>query len=247
MQILIGVDDTDNIDSNGTGETLDELLAALREQQLGSGSLVTRHQLYIHEEIPYTTHNSAMCCQAEVLNLPDVIEFSRACIRGSCAAGSDPGLCIIDLERLRYQKRLIRFGRTAKESILKKRDALDVAGLHRQAVYLYELGGTGLGVIGALAGCGLRLSGYDGTVRAALDPPSVDQVMTVGELCVRFSLAGAVDERQCPVDAFDSVRFCCPTHAVFWRHEAVICLAEDKSGAALWRVCGRQELKGLVV
>ena len=149
-------------------------------------------------------------------------------------------------DRLRYKKRLVRFGNAAKKMILKKRDALDVADLHRQAVYLSEHGGTGGGVIGALAGCGLRLSGYDGKVKGKFKPPVENQVMTVGELCQMFSLSMAMDKDQQVIEASDTVRFCCPTKAVFWDHDAAIYLAKDKSGNAYWRVYSIQELKGIV-
>ena len=246
MRILIGIDDTDNIDSIGTGDVLENLLTQLRENKLGSGGYITRHQLYVHEEIPYTSHNSAMCCVAQVDYLLETIAFCRAYMDASCADGSDPGLCIIDLDRLRYKKRLIRFGQSAKSMILKKRDALEVSDLHRQAVYLSEHGGTGGGIIGALAGCGLRLSGFDGKVKGKLMPLAEDQIMTVNEMCQLFSVSDVMDIQQRPIDAMDTVRLCCPTKAIFWDHGTAMYLARDKSGKAAWRVYSIQELKGLV-
>ncbi len=246
MRILIGVDDTDNIDSIGTGEVLENLIAALNEKNLAAGSFITRHQLYVHEDIPYTSHNSAMCCEVEVENLYETVDFCRAFMNVSCADGSDPGLCIVDLDRIRYKKRLIRFGQAAKAMVLKKRDALDVADLHRQAVFLSEHGGTGEGIIGALAGCGLRLSGHDGKLKGKLKPPVENQAVTVGQLCEMFYLSTAMDKDQRPIDVSDTVRLCCPTKAIFWDHTPAMYLAKDKSGNAKWRVYSIQELKGIV-
>jgi hypothetical protein len=246
MQILIGIDDPDTLESIGTGEVLENLMSAMRENNLGAGSFVTRHQLYGHEAIPYTSHNSAMCCGAEVENLYETVDFCRAFMDTSCAAGSDPGLCIVDLDRLRYKKRLIRFGMSAKVTVLKKREALEVADLHRQAVYLSEHGGTGGGIIGALAGCGLRLFGYDGKLKGKLEVPGDNPVMTVGELCGLFNLSGAMDREHRPIDDTDAVRICCPTKAVFWGHNAALYLARNKNGQAPWRTYSVQELKGLV-
>ena len=62
MNIFICIDDTDNLESIGTGEVLEELMAALDAQQLAQCSFVTRHQLFIHPDIAYTSHNSSMCC-----------------------------------------------------------------------------------------------------------------------------------------------------------------------------------------
>ena len=246
MRLLIGIDDTDNVDSIGTGDVLENLMDKLRENELGSGGFITRHQLYVHEAIPYTSHNSAMCCIAEVDHLIKTIDFCRDFMDVSCAEGSDPGLCVIDLDRLRYKKRIIRFGQSAKSMVLKKRDALEVTDLHRQAVYLSEHGGTGDGVIGALAGCGLRLSGFDGKVKGKLLPLSEKQVITVGELCEMFEITSSMDIQQRPIDASDTVRLCCPTKAIFWNHKPAMYLARDKSGKAAWRVYSIQELKGLV-
>ena len=61
--LLICMDDTDSLDSPGTGEVLEELLARLAEEGLGRGSFITRHQLLVHPDIPYTSHNSSMCSQ----------------------------------------------------------------------------------------------------------------------------------------------------------------------------------------
>ena len=54
--LLICIDDTDSLDSPGTGQVLEELLACLAEEGLGLGSFITRHQLLIHPDIPYTSH-----------------------------------------------------------------------------------------------------------------------------------------------------------------------------------------------
>ncbi len=52
------------------------------------------------------------------------------------------------------------YGREAKRRVFSKDEAYDLAG--ELGVHLSEHGGTGIGVIGALAGAGLRLSGDDG-------------------------------------------------------------------------------------
>jgi hypothetical protein len=246
MRVLICIDDTDNLESIGTGEVLENLCAALYENGLGRGGFVTRHQLYLHEDIPYTSHNSAMCCEAEIEGLEKALHFCRAYMDASCAEGSDPGLCVVDLEKLESHEKLILFGVSAKNTVLKKKDAINTAELHQGAVYLSEHGGTGDGVIGALAGCGLRLSGSDGKVKGKLHPPETGAVMTVDELCLHCLLRDATDVNHQPVDPTDSVLFSVPTKAVFWQNKPTVYLTKDESGRAKWRVFGIQELKGLV-
>ena len=58
MKLLICIDDTDNLDSIGTGQLLENLCADLAARGLGRGGFVTRHQLLIHEEIEYTSGRS---------------------------------------------------------------------------------------------------------------------------------------------------------------------------------------------
>lgn len=247
MHILIGIDDTDNLDSIGTGEVLENLSAALVEAGLGQGGFVTRHQLYIHEDIPYTSHNSAMCCAMEAEKLDEVIHFCRDYMHTFCAPGSDPGLCIVDLDKLRYKKRIIRFGHSAKTRVITKSDAMDMVALYKRAIYLSEHGGTGGGVIGALAGCGLRLSGFDGKIKGKIAPLQTQPVITVETLCKTFSLGFAMDAQRNLISPSDTVWLSCPTKAVYWDHQAAIYLEKDQSGRAAWRVYNIQELKGLVV
>ena len=65
MEILVCIDDTDNIESRGTGELASMLADDLENNGWGLCRPVTRHQMLIHPDIPYTSHNSSMCfiCQ----------------------------------------------------------------------------------------------------------------------------------------------------------------------------------------
>jgi hypothetical protein len=103
-----------------------------------------------------------MCFTAEIPEgvLDDVIDYCCAQLRALSVPESDPGLCVAVTERLRAPQELIAFGRKAKKHILSKIEAYALA--ESLSVHLSEQGGTGQGVIGALAGAGLRLSGNDG-------------------------------------------------------------------------------------
>lgn len=247
MRILICIDDTDNLESIGTGEVLENLCAALEERNLGSSGFVTRHQLYIHENIAYTSHNSAMCCEAVVNDVNRVLAFCSEYMNTSCAEGSDPGLCIVDLDRLENHDELIQFGKSAKIQVLNKLEAYNTAARFPGSIFLSEHGGTGDGIIGALAGCGLRLTGCDGKIKGKLKPKKEKEVLTVDNLCRTNNLDFAMDLSRQPVSSDDTVRFYEPGKAVFWDHQKAVYLAEDESGEAKWRMLGKKELpKGLV-
>ncbi|KPK74876.1 MAG: hypothetical protein AMJ79_12975, partial [Phycisphaerae bacterium SM23_30] len=55
--ILIGIDDTDNAASRGTGFLARQLFRQCQNRQLRPLG-VTRHQFLIDPRIPYTSHNS---------------------------------------------------------------------------------------------------------------------------------------------------------------------------------------------
>lgn len=187
MDLLIGIDDTDDIDSRGTGEIAELMAEGLAGMGLASCGRVTRHQLLVHPDIAYTSHNSAMCFTAEIAaeELASVTSWCESSLAAECAEASDPGLCIVALERLACPQALVSYGREAKTRVIAKDEAYRLAA--DLDVHLSEHGGTGIGVIGALAGAGLRLSGDDGRFkgkfRIAGDADGVarvDEIKTLG-------------------------------------------------------------------
>jgi hypothetical protein len=182
MEILVGIDDTDNLESKGTGHLAEALSHSLRKNGWGEGGPVTRHQMLIHPDIPYTSHNSSMCFSAHIKEeyFSDFVNFGRDFLSSESASGSDPGLCIGDIDKVVYPDELMRFGICAKKMVLKKEDAYGVARMTR--VHLSEHGGTGLGVIGALAGIGLRMTGNDGRFKGHLKIGTPGYEMNVREL-----------------------------------------------------------------
>jgi hypothetical protein len=57
--VYIGVDDTDTLDSIGTGRVARGLAGYLENLGLGKSLGVSRHQLLVHDQIKYTSHNSS--------------------------------------------------------------------------------------------------------------------------------------------------------------------------------------------
>jgi hypothetical protein len=182
MKVLISIDDTDDIESRGTGEIAELLSEGIVRMGWGKCGPVTRHQLLVHPDIPYTSHNSSMCFPAEIPEtmLDAVIDYCSSALKEESAPSSDPGLCVMVPERVSCPDALIDYGRKAKTAVISKDEAYQTAAVHN--VHLSEHGGTGQGVIGALAGAGLRLTGNDGRFKGKFRIPSRDGSVTVGEI-----------------------------------------------------------------
>ncbi len=158
MRILIGIDDTDNKDSRGTGYNSRQLAAAIESNNLGKVHGITRHQLFVHPDIPYTSQNSSACLDVTCNQLAEITPFTREFMLNVGAKGSDVGLCIV--ENVKITDEIIKWGIDAKSIVLKMDDALEKASKHN--IYLVGLTGTHVGIIGALAAVGLRKGGNDG-------------------------------------------------------------------------------------
>ncbi len=155
---LIGIDDTDSLETRGTGHRVRQLAEWLAENKLAVPNGITRHQLLVHPEIPYTSHNSSACLSVEAENADDVWEASREFLLRESAVGSDVGLCLGKWESI--SKDVLSFGRCAKIEVLTMLEAWLTASSSK--IRWEGLTGTGEGVIGALAGIGLHRAGNDG-------------------------------------------------------------------------------------
>lgn len=158
MLIYIGIDDTDNEHSRGTGRLARAIAASLGgAYRLDS---VTRHQLWFHPSIPYTSHNSSAAIAIEAGGAPalnDLFKQVQALMLADFQPGSDPGLCVVEA---RHAVHLTDFGRRAQRERVNQDEAHELA--QRHGARLAGLGGTQDGVIGALAAAGLAACGDDG-------------------------------------------------------------------------------------
>ena len=185
---LIGVDDTDVVGSPGTGRQARALAARLREQGF-SGICVTRHQLLVHPDIPYTSHNSAACIafSGQVADADGL--FDKACrfVLERCPDGSDPGVCLAPVAGVTAD--VMGFGRRAQREVVNRREAETLS--ERTGLRCAGLAGTKDGLIGALAAVGLRACGSDGRFieigrcRVLTGTVTVGEILSAGVAAVR--------------------------------------------------------------
>ena len=155
-EILIGIDDTDNPTSPGTGRLARNLCQELVKRGMKSLG-VTRHQFLVDSSIPYTSHNSGACIAVESDDVQKA-DFAFDYIASVSAKGSDPGVCIAFSNEV--SKEVFNFGKAAQVKILPIELSFELA--RESGIKLHGLGGNCLGVIGALASVGLRAQGDDG-------------------------------------------------------------------------------------
>lgn len=195
VKLLICIDDTDNLESKGTGSIADEMRQIINQEGFGKCGVVTRHQLLLHQDIPYTSHNSSMCFDCEIVasQYETLIKNLSTYLRKESASGSDPGICVTEINSETDVPALIDFGLRAKKRILTKNEAYHIAD--KLGIFLKEEGGTGQGVIGALAGVGLRLGGNDGEVKG-----EIQQYKKGRTYSVAYLLSGSIIEKVCDAE-----------------------------------------------
>ena len=184
MHYWICADDTDMPGTKGTGWLLADICRELEQEGMGTCSPVSRHQLFVHEKIPFTSHNSAMCFEIDLHpghTRDGLIHRMAAALENRSQKGSDPGLCVADKIPDNARAKLADFGRIAKQQVCTKSQALALA--RKLNIHLTEHGGTGDGIIGALAGTGLRMSGNDGRYRGWYHLGNPGDVVSGETLC----------------------------------------------------------------
>lgn len=157
---LIGIDDTDNEESIGTGRLARLLAAHLESQGLLAGTSVTRHQFLVHPDIPYTSHNSSACIAAVAPADAGtaLLAGARDFLLENFHAGANPGLWVCPAASV--PDSLFGLAQRAQREVLEL-DEFDAATRGMDAG-LWWGGETGQGRIGAASGVALRARGEDG-------------------------------------------------------------------------------------
>jgi hypothetical protein len=158
--IYVGLDDTDTEGTPGTNQLARRIASALPPGfRL---RMVLRHQLLTDPRVPCTTRNgsaSLVIRRDEGGSVADLLLMLRQQLNGWYVPGSDPGLC---LATDGVPAPILAFGRRCQRELVSQDEARALASSH--GLHLEAFGGTGDGVIGALAAVGLAAGGNDGRV-----------------------------------------------------------------------------------
>lgn len=157
---LVGIDDTDNEDSIGTGRLARMLAEHLEAGGLLSETSVTRHQFLVHPDIPYTSHNSSSCIAGRGGRESEgaLAEAASAFLREHRHEGANPGLCVCAAHAV--PAALLALAKRAQQEVLDLAE-FDRA-IVRERLEIRWTGETGQGRIGAASGVALRATGDDG-------------------------------------------------------------------------------------
>jgi len=239
MRVYIGFDDTDNKNANrGTGK-----LARWFEKELPEGCHlwgVVRQQLLLHDDIPYTSHNSSACVVVDAPEggmLDALTRLAVAHVKRHSLVGSDPGVCVAS-NGDRDLSVLVDFGRLCTREVVTQEDALHAAsGFH-----LSGHGGTNDGIIGAAAAVGLTVSGWSGRFIEFGGLRNFPEEMAVSELEKARILVMSLERDAKPAAPGDRVHTHNWLRPRLWGNRAV--LPAHSTGEGLWESLGKKQKKG---
>ena len=178
--IYIGVDDTDTLDCGfGTGRIARGLAKFYVDLGLATSLGVSRHQLLVHPDIRYTSHNSSKGL-AVVSDKPEEAFYQPGInyMKSIFVPGSDPGLCICPENKINQE--ILDYAVSCQTGVILKEDSIKLAA--KYGIWLKELGGDGGGIIGALSAVGLRAAGNDGRLVECRGANDITGILTVADL-----------------------------------------------------------------
>ena len=191
--LYIGLDDTDTLDTRGTGHLARMIAAELATEFRIAG--VVRQQLLVDPRVPCTKNNScATILVDQEVDQSQIFEWVKALMLADFIPGSDPGLCVaaaVDPE-------VVAFGKLAQRELVSQAVARELAARHQ--LLIEGLGGTSDGVIGALAAVGLSSTGEDGRyvmvgdLRQLEGLQAPDKVIAAGVAAIQTEAGRMVDQ-----------------------------------------------------
>lgn len=158
MRYFIGIDDTDNLQTRGTGFRARQLGHELMQTGFAKVLGISRHQLLFDPRVPYTSHNSSACLEVEATRFDYLKHYCSAYMAREAAPGSDAGLCIVEADRL--PEEVVKWGSRAKRELVTQAEVWSIA--NRYNIFLAAFTGNFDGAIGAMAAVALRYGGDDG-------------------------------------------------------------------------------------
>ena len=239
FKFLLCIDDTDELGGEISTGLLAEEIAAFAGS-FAPVSFVMRHQLLLEPRINYTSHNSCMCFEARLTESQKqrVLDFALELLERKSAPSAEPSIAAAFEKDIENVQELINFGRSAKEIYLSAEQAFETA--HEQNVFLKELKSGARGVIGALAGIGLRLSGNDGKIRGKFELKESN--LSVAELLGLNFIEAVADENFKPLSPNERVNLIGALKPVFLDFKATLLVKKEAGGS--FRNLSVKELRG---
>ncbi|MDO5045563.1 hypothetical protein [Campylobacter sp.] len=240
QKLYMAIDDTDEIGYDKSTGMLAERIASFISENFSPCSFVSRHQLLIDERINYTSHNSSMCFTANLTQdeRDEAIKFAENFLAQESAASSEPGLAVVFEKDIANLDALVKFGKKAKTEFITKDEAYNQANI--QNIYLKELKNEGRGVIGALAGIALRLSGNDGRIKGKIklqkDEMSVEELLNLG------FIDEVLDENFKQVDKNEKISVSSNLKLIVRNFRSVLLVKRDENGK--FKAYDIEELRG---
>lgn len=249
--IYVGVDDTDTLDSVGTGQVARGLANHIEQLGLGKSLGVSRHQLLVNDAIKYTSHNSAkgLAFRTEA-SAADLYRPAIGYLKSIFVEGSDPGLCICPEDKI--NREILNYSISSQQKVLQKNEAIDLSS--KYDIILQEIGGDGSGIIGALAAVGLRAGGNDGRlvdlkgIREITGLISVEDIKKRTDIISVQDLEGNLIPDNVIIDSLNWIKPSLVHGKPILRVKPVI----DSSGKSVWQPAekkfhneGKQEKRGV--
>lgn len=246
MKFIIAIDDTDNLESFSTGIIAEKLALKMEKELSYKCTPVVRHQLFLDERIRYTSHNSSMSFITDGEGFEKIIKLATKFLEENHAPESDPGLCVVAVDKLLSKDKLIDFGFKAKNHLVNMEEAYEIA--NKTGVHLSSHGGTGEGVIGALAGAALRLSGKDGKFRGTINIGANSEEMSVKTLLTHSRIDEVQDIQGNVIGIDEYIQIKDRIKTIYKNGISVLLVKKEKiSENEVWSNYSIEELKNLKI
>ncbi len=98
VRVYICVDDTDDMTkSTSTGKIADLIAKELARLGGRMEKGITRHQLLLHDDIDYTSHNSSMCMVIDIdgVDIPEMQEVAEKVLKENMADTAESGAVLL--------------------------------------------------------------------------------------------------------------------------------------------------------
>jgi hypothetical protein len=243
VKIIIAIDDTDNLESRGTGFRARQLGLSLEDLGYAEILSITRHQLLVDRRIPYTSHNSsASILVNSLVDIQSIIDLSALYLKEESAEGSDAGLCVAEFDCV--SDNVISWGNRAKKEILTLKKAHSLA--EKEGLFLEGYKGKKIGVIGALAAVGLRKEANDGRLLWLRNLREANGIYTIDDFKTLVSLEAITQKNGTFVPGNEKIfisDWCRPVHL----NHKITLIAEEVNGneSYQWKCASKEYIKSI--